>query len=597
MPSDMNQPPGQWTGHYADGNRAASRPVVVEIGPDGLRLTDQAGLDLVWPLATLTVGQPIHAATHDIVVSNGIRSGQSLFVADAGFVRALAKRAPQTSQTAFRRAGLRVAAPVGLAAAFVATAIAALDLSPSKAIARLIPEAARDRIGENVLATLPARRVCTAPEGVAALDGLVTRLRPDLKGKPHKVRVLDWSLVNAFAVPGGSVVLTSAILRQAASVDEIAGVLAHEMGHGSELHPEAGLVRGIGFWALVQMMFTGSPGATGNLGTVLLQLAYTRGYEREADAVALKLLRDAGISSKPFAGFFRRMEQRKGTSDRGSPRSRTSEIFQTHPSSPERIAQIENQPPYNSRPALTDQQWQALKNICGTTSGPASGPLDTTNTDIKPKSTPVDSGLKEADARIASNPTAASGYAERGAIHLRERRFGDAVADYGRAIEREPTNAFYRYERGRAHQNASNFEAALKDYGEAIRLNPRYSNAYAARGASHRLANRLREARVDLDEAIRINPRNDYALYQRGLINAAETRWAESEADFARIVTSQKAYALAHVRRAEALEQLKRRDDAIAAYTEALAGSPSSPDAAIAFGIARDRLAALNTRP
>ena len=58
--------------------------------------------------------------------------------------------------------------------------------------------------------------------------------------------MIDWALVNAFATPGGQIIMTRGLVQKAGSPDEVAGVLAHEIGHTIELHPEAGLVQGHG---------------------------------------------------------------------------------------------------------------------------------------------------------------------------------------------------------------------------------------------------------------------------------------------------------------------------------------------------------------
>ena len=94
--------------------------------------------------------------------------------------------------------------------------------------------------------------------------------------------VIDWPLLNAFAAPGEQIVLTHGIISKAESADEIAGVLAHEMGHGIEMHPESGLVRAIGMMAAIDLMLGGSGGTLANFGALLAQLSYTRDAERVA---------------------------------------------------------------------------------------------------------------------------------------------------------------------------------------------------------------------------------------------------------------------------------------------------------------------------
>jgi beta-barrel assembly-enhancing protease len=136
------------------------------------------------------------------------------------------------------------------------------------------------------------------------------------------------------------------------------------------LHPEAGLVRSIGFWAALQFFMTGSPGVLGNLGATAMQLGYSREAEREADQYAIRMLRDAGISVKPFAAFFKKLDPfgKSGKVPAPPPTGRIGSVFDilsTHPAPAERVATIEAVPEYPSTPALTDAEWKSLQTICG----------------------------------------------------------------------------------------------------------------------------------------------------------------------------------------------------------------------------------------
>jgi predicted Zn-dependent protease len=88
-------------------------------------------------------------------------------------------------------------------------------------------------------------------------------------------------------------------------------VLAHELGHTLELHPEAGIVRAMGLAAATQLALAGSQGTVSNVGLLLTQLRYPRIAEREADAHALRMLQGAGIAAKGFGDFFERLEGKR----------------------------------------------------------------------------------------------------------------------------------------------------------------------------------------------------------------------------------------------------------------------------------------------
>ena len=363
MPSDPapTWPASSWTGRYSDGKTAGSVPADVRLTDRGVEIGfPGAPQALVWPYGALGVAAPLTRSAADVLLTYSFMPGATLFVADAGFARAVAKAAPQLTSRAF---GWRSARPWIIAAAcagVIALGVWAADLSPSKAVASLLPDRVRTSIGEQVISAMgESRRQCTAPAGHAALDRLVARLAAGA-GTTAKfnVRVLDWGLLNAFAVPGSQIVLTRQIITQAKTPDEVAGVLAHEMGHAIELHPETALVRMVGLTAAVELM-TGGGGTLANIGLMLTQLGYTRAAEREADAHALRMLEKAEISPAGIAEFFRRI----GTIENkaGAPEW---DLLRSHPNTEERAKAAANRPSYRATPAMSDADWQALRAIC-----------------------------------------------------------------------------------------------------------------------------------------------------------------------------------------------------------------------------------------
>ncbi len=349
---------------YSNGQTAERFAATVNIGEAGLSIVLEDGTAIDWPIAELRTQTQIDARAAVAVFTRASLPGATLFVQNAVAIAALVERAPHLTTKAERWSALKPGLWVGGIALAAGLSVWLLDLSPSKGIARLMPQAARVALGDAALESMISGRArCTDVKGVAALRKLHDRLQPG-QSSLTAVTVVDWSLTNAFAVPGGRVVLTRAILEKAISPDEVAGVLAHELGHGQELHPEQGLVRGIGLWTAMQIMFTGSPGTLGNIGGTLAQLSYSRDAEREADARALDMLRAGEISAKPFAGFFRKIDKTEPTTTKGRI-MRANDLFSSHPQSAERIAKIEAVPDYPSRPSLSDEEWKSLRGICG----------------------------------------------------------------------------------------------------------------------------------------------------------------------------------------------------------------------------------------
>jgi Zn-dependent protease with chaperone function len=374
MPSD----PTVYEGSLSDGRTAASLRVAVRLGEQGVEILQYlpAGTPqtaLVWPYAGLRSGVPLNAGAPDVLLSLKPAGAETLFVADPRFSGALLKRAGGLSAARQRLAGLRPGAVFAALVAAVVGSVWYFDLQPMQTMARLMPQQVRETMGRNVVTSLTGQmRVCETAPGRVALDRLTQRILTAASDPPIPVRVVvvDWDLVNAFAAPGGQLILTRGLIETAGSPEEVAGVLAHELGHALELHPETGLIRSMALGIAANLFFAGSSNTT-NLGLLLAELRYSRAAEREADAHAVRILKTAGIAAKGFADFFERLqpdakaEKRSKTKDE-STTTRLLTILSTHPLTKERVAMVRGQPPYPATPALADADWITLRQICGT---------------------------------------------------------------------------------------------------------------------------------------------------------------------------------------------------------------------------------------
>jgi predicted Zn-dependent protease len=354
---------------FSDGKTAGSREVTVEHTERGLRISPLEGLDpLIWPYGAIATAEPLTDHAIDALVTYNHQPGATLFVPGPKFARSLARLAPHLTASAERWRSARPWLWGSAAVVGVVIAIWLSDLSPAHTIAAMLPDKVRSAMGVQAIQSMSdGRTVCNAAAGRAALEKLTGRLSAATRmDRQFKVVVIDWDLVNAFATPGENVVITRALLESAEGPDEVAGVLAHEMGHGTQLHPEAGVVRAMGLAAAAELLMGGTGGTLGNIGIMLVQLSYSRDAEREADALALEYLRNAEISPKGFAHFFERMSKSEGFGASG-----LGGILSTHPGTDQRLANALRSGGYQSTPALSEADWTALRSIC-------SDPLATT---------------------------------------------------------------------------------------------------------------------------------------------------------------------------------------------------------------------------
>ena len=211
-------------------------------------------------------------------------------------------------------------------------------------------------------------RVCGAdnPAGKAALDSMVEKLAAGARlPGPLRVDVVDTPMVNAFALPGGRIYLFRPILDKAEGPDEVAGVLAHEIGHVVHRDAMRALVHGGALSLAIGMVLGDVTGGStlAILGKILVGQAYSRENEAEADRVSVDLMDKAGADPRAINQFFRRI------TPFGQPRERSiTDLLAGHPVTQDRMAAVDalaaERQGRERRPILDRAAWQALKTIC-----------------------------------------------------------------------------------------------------------------------------------------------------------------------------------------------------------------------------------------
>jgi Zn-dependent protease with chaperone function len=158
-------------------------------------------------------------------------------------------------------------------------------------------------------------------------------------GNPITLEFRSWTDPNAFAIPGGTVVVTDQMLKLMSTDDEFTAVMAHEVGHLEKRHGIRSVLQQGGAWLVVSLLVGDSSGLAAvatALPSVLIESAYSRDFEREADVYAFARLNAMNISPKAFASLMRKM---KAQADAGEPGA--LKYFSSHPPTDERIEAAE----------------------------------------------------------------------------------------------------------------------------------------------------------------------------------------------------------------------------------------------------------------
>ncbi len=380
---------------FHDGETAASRPASVTLTAQGIRIDEtESSRFHLWRYEDLKSPEAI-PGVDAFRLSTRLDEDAQLVIESARFAEDLARVAPDvvSKRGRVRRIGKEAA----LAIALVAGLGLALFIGiPSLAHvgARMMPVGWDDALGkgfEDHFLFQGAR--CQAAAGRRALDKMVGRLRPAFEwDRPLSIAVADNGIVNAFAAPGGRVVLLRGLIEKAEAPEEVAGVLAHELGHVVKYHPTENFIRIMGITTLIDLVLGDGAAmleALGEAGGWLLLLSHGREAESEADVEAVRMMAEVGIDPAGLARFFARLgEEAKGEDEAadkpGAGKKQKEEegglgsllaYLSTHPPLAERERRAAEAHVVNTRPVLSAAEWRDLKAICGekTENGKGSG--------------------------------------------------------------------------------------------------------------------------------------------------------------------------------------------------------------------------------
>jgi len=358
-----------WAARYSDGYTAASRAATAQLDETGLTILDENGPPRAkWQLDEIRLIQE-PAARGEIRLGRA-ESNERLTLLDRAALPMLRQHCPDLRRGVYRGIGWqRVvlwsgAALAGLAFLFLVgvpflARHASQWMSPrleadlgKRVAAALIGFTAQPKPGE--------KRECTAPAGRAALDRLAAPLIAQLHVRnAPRLRVVNSPIINAVALPGGQILIFRGLLDFAQDPNEIAGVIAHELGHVALDHPTTVMVERGATAFLIGLVVGDVFGASaiGAISTAALSASYSREAESAADAEAVTLMEKAGYDLAPFAAFFTRLQEKQGDGEL------PIGFLHSHPPSDERAHLIAAAPP-GGREALGARDWQALKSIC-----------------------------------------------------------------------------------------------------------------------------------------------------------------------------------------------------------------------------------------
>jgi beta-barrel assembly-enhancing protease len=324
---------------------AAGVPARVHFHGDYLRVMRADGVAVDIPAESLVVD--ITGFNEDLLQLSWERHGDShaVTVADPATIRSLLEQAPAAVAKKLKRGHSKMRyhhrkwnTVVGILAALALLVV--IGWWQSEAItmwmANRVSMETEIGIGNHALAQIETEQVLTQ-EGLAAktIADIGARLT---QGSRYRYRwyLSDDRDVNAYALPGGIVVVNAGMIEKAESAEELAGVLAHEVQHIEHRHTLQQMIHTAG-WAAVLAVALGDVSAiTAIVIHQLGNLRNSRKLERQADVEGMKALAKAGIPLAGMASLFRKLQaeqERRG--------GEGVALMSSHPATAERIAELE----------------------------------------------------------------------------------------------------------------------------------------------------------------------------------------------------------------------------------------------------------------
>ncbi len=187
----------------------------------------------------------------------------------------------------------------------------------TRSLAMNIPASWEQELGEKAFAQYQFSHDLLDDESAkTVLDQLILPLISEVSDKRYDFTIViaDDSTLNAFALPGGYVVINSGLILKATSAEQMLGVLAHELSHVAEQHSLRNIIAASGTFLVVQALIGDGAGVMATLASsvpFLLNQQYSRDFERDADEKGVALLLQANINPQGLADFFQYVQMQE----------------------------------------------------------------------------------------------------------------------------------------------------------------------------------------------------------------------------------------------------------------------------------------------
>ncbi|MCS7216047.1 MAG: M48 family metalloprotease, partial [Thermodesulfovibrio sp.] len=295
--------------------------------------------------------------------------------------------------------------------------------------------------------------------------------------------VVNSSQINAFALPGGPVFVTRGLLLKMDKESELAGVLAHELGHINARHHAKFLEKTYGMSMLLGILgialqdskYASAVMSLAQISAGLLQLKFSRDQENEADALGVRFSYDSGYDPKGLLTMFEKFK----AMEKGG----TVEWLSTHPLPDTRIKNVQQ---------MISQKYPYSQSL------------------IKDRKI-----FHDIKAKINSTKESYE-YVERAKKYINSSNYSEALGLLDRAIDIYGSNQAYTY-RALINLILKRYNNAISDADKAIQLDSLYFKPLFIKGIALNKMGKWHESIVSLNKAKQLIPDNADLYYYLGV--------------------------------------------------------------------------------
>ena len=363
----------------------------------------------------------------------------------------------------------------------------------------------------------------------------------------YHFKVVNTSVINAFALPGGYVFITRGMLDVLRNEAELAGVLGHEIGHVCARHGASQMSKAMGFQIVlyagltIDQMFHKSRKADQirdivALGSTVIfnmvSLGYGRKNEFEADELGDRYIYSTGYDPDGMIGV---MEVLKSLSEEEP--GKLEMLFSSHPKTSDRMARVE-------KLSKTLKDSSGFENVEGkfyerrfseNLKDLKHAQLAYNHYDKAKMSFSegdIVSAVIKLNEALKIREDQAPFYKLMGDIYYKEKQFEKACLEYKKSIQQDSSYVYAYHDLGNCEMAMNNYGNAEKYYKKAVELYPGYSSAHFGLGLVYYNINRWEEAAVSLENSMVFDDNIPSSHALLGLAYEKLGRYNEAETEF-----------------------------------------------------------------